>query len=135
MKIDQVRVCKCPQPTYRWDHDLCSECEAHIVVVDWEDADDEWTESIKSAHPTRAGTYDEYAMAMRMVGHRHSKGELVALVTWLLTKNKPHADAVTRAERAERVLAQIETWAGRRPILGVPLSHGQRDSQPKPEKT
>src|ERR1017187_9307219 len=46
----------------------------------WEDVKDEWSDQINAAFPTRSGSHDEYALAMRMVGHRHSKGELVALV-------------------------------------------------------
>ena len=63
----------------------------------WEDVDDEWTDAIRAAHPTRAGTFDQYATAMRMVGHRHSKGELVSLVTWLLARVPP---AIVRFEAA-----------------------------------
>jgi hypothetical protein len=53
---------------------------------DWEDVDDQWTEKIHAAHPARSGSHDTYATAMKMVGNRHSKGELVALVNWLLVK-------------------------------------------------
>lgn len=55
----------------------------------WEDGDDEWTMRIHAAHPGRSGAHDEYETAMRMVGNRRSKGELVALVTWLLTRVRP----------------------------------------------
>lgn len=54
----------------------------------WEDVEDEWTPAINAAHPSRSGSHDEYGTAMMMVGHRHSKGELVALVNWLLVLNK-----------------------------------------------
>jgi hypothetical protein len=57
-------------------------------AFDWEDVDDEWTKEIDAAHPTRGGSHEDYATAMKMVGHRHSKGELVALVCWLLSKRK-----------------------------------------------
>ena len=57
-------------------------------VRDWEDVDDEWTGAIKAAHPARSGSHDEWGTAMVMVGHRHSKGELVALVNWLLVANR-----------------------------------------------
>ncbi len=40
--------------------------------------------AIKAAHPVRSGRHDLYAKAMRLVGERHEKGELVELVTWLL---------------------------------------------------
>jgi hypothetical protein len=58
------------------------------LVLVWEDTSDEWSSAIKAAHPTQIDSHDEYAVAMRMVGHRHSKGELVALVTWLLVRLK-----------------------------------------------
>lgn len=54
--------------------------------IPWEDADDEWSKAIDAT--TRAETYEEYATAMKMVGHRHSKDALVALVTWLLARLK-----------------------------------------------
>lgn len=50
----------------------------------WNDYRDEWDRAIVEAFPTRSGSHDEYARAMEMVGNRHSKGELVALVNWLL---------------------------------------------------
>ena len=53
---------------------------------DWEDVADGWTEAIKEAHPTRIGSHKAWSEAMKMVGHRHSKGELVALVNWLLLR-------------------------------------------------
>jgi hypothetical protein len=60
-------------------------CIANLkAALHWEDAKDEWTERIRAAHPSRSGSHDTYATAMRMVGNRHSKGELVALVNWLL---------------------------------------------------
>jgi hypothetical protein len=52
----------------------------------WGDADDEWSAEIKAAHPSRTGAHENYAIAMKMVGNRHSKHELVALVCWLLGK-------------------------------------------------
>jgi hypothetical protein len=55
-------------------------------ALHWEDVDDEWTQAVKAAHPTRSDSHDQYAMAMKMVGHRHSKGELVSLVNWLLVE-------------------------------------------------
>jgi hypothetical protein len=51
----------------------------------WEDVRDEWTPHVDAAHPARdSGSHEEYGVAMRMVGHRHSKWQLVALVNWLL---------------------------------------------------
>jgi hypothetical protein len=54
--------------------------------MSWDDVEDEWTAEITSAHPTRSGAHDEYQTALKMVGNRHSKGELVNLVTWLLIR-------------------------------------------------
>lgn len=52
------------------------------------DRDDEWTQRIADAHPLNTGDHDTYAIAMQMVGNRHSKGALVELVNWLL-KGQP----------------------------------------------
>ena len=57
-----------------------------LESLPWRDVRDEWSEAIEAAFPTRSGSHAEYAMAMKMVGHRHSKGELVALVNWLLVE-------------------------------------------------
>lgn len=55
----------------------------------WEDREDEWTEQIDAAHPTRrVDAHEQYAIAMRMVGNRHSKHALVSLVSWLLVRLK-----------------------------------------------
>jgi len=43
-------------------------------------------EAIKAAHPLRSGRHDLYAEAMRLVGERHAKADLVDLVTWLLVE-------------------------------------------------
>ncbi len=40
--------------------------------------------AIKAAHPLRTGRHDLYAEAMRLVGERHGKGDLVEMVNWLL---------------------------------------------------
>ena len=42
--------------------------------------------AIAAAFPTRSGRHDLYAEAMRLVGERHDKGDLVDLVTWLLLR-------------------------------------------------
>jgi transcriptional regulator GlxA family with amidase domain len=52
------------------------------------DKDDEWTARIDEAFPTSSGSHEEYATALRMVGNRHSKAALVALVNWLLVEKK-----------------------------------------------
>lgn len=78
---------------------LCHECSADVVAFlatprEWEDVPDEWTAAIRAAHPAHgSGSHDEYGIAMQMVGHRHSKGELVALVNWLLVRLKAEENA------------------------------------------
>jgi len=71
----------------------CPSCWEAYLRGDWTDVKDEWSAQIREAFPTRSGSHAEYATAMKMVGHRHSKGELVALVNWLLvrlaSKEKP----------------------------------------------
>lgn len=59
-----------------------------MLQESWEDTADDWTIPIKAAHPTRSGSHDTWAVAMKMVGHRHSKYELVALVNWLLVETQ-----------------------------------------------
>lgn len=55
----------------------------------WENVNDEWTGAINAAHPTRRkDAHEQYSIAMRMVGHRHSKHALVSLVSWLLVQIK-----------------------------------------------
>lgn len=44
------------------------------------------TEQIHAAHPLRSGRHDLYAEAMRLVGERHAKADLVDLVCWLLLR-------------------------------------------------
>lgn len=57
------------------------------VASDWDDdREDRWSERIAKAHPTNTGLHTHYAIAMEMVGNRHSKGALVELVNWLLTE-------------------------------------------------
>jgi hypothetical protein len=57
-------------------------------ALHWEDVQDEWSAAIAAAHPTRNGSHHAYAVAMKMVGNRHSKAQLVALVSWLLQEKK-----------------------------------------------
>jgi hypothetical protein len=70
---------------------LCVSCtDATVALLDtsvWCDTPDEWTEAIMAAHPAHGSeAHDTYGVAMRMVGNRHSKGELLALVNWLLVR-------------------------------------------------
>jgi hypothetical protein len=73
----------------------------------WEDTADEWTAVIAAAYPTRSGSHDENGIAMRMVSSRRSKGQLVALVNWLLVEQS-NAIRELGAERetAQRVLTK-----------------------------
>lgn len=84
----------------------CEKLEDELAAMrEWKDVEDEWSEAINAAFPTRSGSHGQYGVAMKMVGNRHSKGELVALVNWLLVmRDNAHAAAVARAERAESEL-------------------------------
>ena len=57
-----------------------------VAWREWSDKNDEWSGPIDAAFPTKSGSHREYATAMQMVGRRHSKGALVALVNWLLVR-------------------------------------------------
>lgn len=113
--------------------DLLGMPRGGVSVVDylrarntWEDKKDEWTDAIRAAHPTRSESHDEWGTAMRMVGHRHSKGELVALVNWLLvSKNRVgkqlqefvHGTHNSFVDTHHRTVEQI--WKGLRDTLGI----------------
>jgi len=65
------------------------EGEAVGDPVLWKDRPDEWTDAILAAHPvnsTDPERHNRFALAMKMVGNRHGKYELVGLVHWLLTR-------------------------------------------------
>jgi hypothetical protein len=48
--------------------------------------------AIRAAHPLISGRHDLHMEAMRLVGARHSKGDLVDLVTWLLLRAEGSAN-------------------------------------------
>ncbi len=48
--------------------------------------------AIEAAHPLRTGRHDLYQKAMRLVGERHAKGDLVDLVVWLLLRAEPKTE-------------------------------------------
>jgi hypothetical protein len=55
----------------------------------WKDRPDEWTDDILAVHPvnsTDPERHNRFTLAMKMVGNRHGKYELVGLVHWLLTR-------------------------------------------------
>lgn len=62
-------------------------------------------EAIKAAHPTRTGRHDLYAEAMRLVGERHAKAELVELVNWCLYECAKRSDQQERA----KIVAYLRT--------------------------
>jgi hypothetical protein len=102
---------------------ILRECADRIdQLSSWEDTPDEWTQAIDAAFPTRSGSHDEYGMAIQMVSHRHSKGELVKLVNWLLIRlnaqakeiaehrtdrPNPHAEALRRAFRGALLPSEL----------------------------
>ena len=57
-----------------------------LTDEDWGDRKDQWTDAIQAEHPLNTKDYKTYEMAMEMVGNRHGKFALVALVNWLLRK-------------------------------------------------
>lgn len=68
-----------------------AQCSEETV---WQAADGAWgddldrklpeDDAIMAVFPTRSGRHDLYREAMRLVGAKHSKGGLVAVVNWLL---------------------------------------------------
>ena len=63
----------------------------------WTDTKDEWSSAIRAAHPIESDSHEEYAIAMRMVSSRYSKGELVSLINWLLVREKTSKVALDKA--------------------------------------
>jgi hypothetical protein len=80
---------------------------ARDAMKHWEDAPLPEDEVIRAAFPTRSGKHETYAEAMRLVGARHSKGQLVALVNWLLVAR----DAM-RAEARDAALVDAAEAIG-----------------------
>lgn len=119
-------------------------CE--IYAADLRAAHDEWSDkslpedaAISAAFPTRTGRHDLYAEAMRLVGAKHSKGALVALVNWLLAEANRLRDRIDELlNHREQYLSRIETLeAALRPFaeyqkaidegtLGSPFDEGIR---------
>jgi hypothetical protein len=86
-----LRVCEHGESLHPADADaIAGRLRAAVVESQnsdaWDDKPDEWTPEIEKAFPTRSGSHEAYGTAMRMVGNRHSKRELVALVNWLLVR-------------------------------------------------
>lgn len=63
-----------------------AEIEQLNKALEFKDQPDQWTDEIAESHPLKTGDHETYATAMEMVGNRHGKFELVALVNWLLKK-------------------------------------------------
>lgn len=110
--------------------DGCKACEDALTKLigevraewtgEWADKPTPEDEAIKAVFPTRSERHDLYGEAMRLVGARHGKFALVALVNWLLHR--------------------IEAGAGResakpqfQPLCGVPTgSKGRVCGYPLP---
>lgn len=85
-----------------------------VARAAWGDQEDEHTPAIEAAHPCSSGDHDTFAKALAMVGKRHGKYELVALVNWLLS----------RALKAEQ--ERDEAWRAfgfEKPAFGMSLAH------------
>ena len=91
--------------------------EARAKLTPWEDGPQPEDEAIHAAHPTRSGNHEAYAEAMRLVGSRHSKGSLIALVTWLLLRG---SDAWVERDAARAEIARLE---------GYCLGHKERNAE------
>ena len=85
------------------EHAECDALMTRIVKLEAEidrTSKDEWDDrelrpeeeaAIHAAFPTRSERHDLYAEAMRLVGAKRSKNELVKLVNWLLHRAEPPA--------------------------------------------
>lgn len=94
--------------------------------AEWSDKPDEWSEAIYAAFPTKSGSHEEYGMAMRMVRNRHSKGEVLALINWLLVKRRATVEVQT-IEWQVKLLVNghgVCTFDIDRPVQAKDSSHG-----------
>jgi cell division protein FtsB len=92
-----------------------------LRALDMHDKPDQWTKEIDAAHPmeTETDSYGRDEIAMKMVGNRHGKYELVDLVNWLLkcaddakaerSNSKKVERANARAERAEAEVKRLKS--------------------------
>jgi hypothetical protein len=77
-------------------------------VNEWDDRPIPEDAEIHAAFPTRSERHDLYAEAMRLVGAKRSKGELVKLVNWLLHKaEKPKQPTTDDIEWARAYLWRL----------------------------
>lgn len=83
--------------------------------------------AINAAFPTRSGRHDLYAEAMRLVGERHTKSDLVALVTWLLLRVEEAAGTRDHTADRKRAAAAIETLMDENDDLFRALSDGPKE--------
>lgn len=96
-----------------------AEAQVAELTKPWsEDKRDEYSDRISAAFPTESGSHEEYALAMKLVGNRHSKGALVGLVNWLLVESGRLRSAL------EYALSQIESseTGDSRTLIAVALS-------------
>jgi hypothetical protein len=68
----------------------------------WDDKDDDLSAAVLASHPVNSKRHDTYERAMDLVGNRHSKSALVALVNHLLIQTE---DAEKDARIAELLAA------------------------------
>lgn len=66
-------------------------------------------DEIRAAHPLRSKRHDLYAEAMRLVGERHAKGDLVDLVTWLLLRAE-RAESKAKAYALAEWTEELKAW-------------------------
>lgn len=67
--------------------------------------------AIDAAFPLKTGRHDLWAEAMRLVGERHEKGDLVELVNWLLFRNDESEKSL--ADARSKHTDTLQYWAGR----------------------
>lgn len=89
-----------------------AQLEAERDAQRWEDGPSPEDEAIMAAHPLRSGCHALHAQAMELVGARHSKGSLVALVNWLLHRVDAHPatpdnEKVVSAEREAEIRHEV----------------------------
>jgi hypothetical protein len=84
-------------------------------------------EEIEASHPVITGRHELYDEAMRLVGARHAKGDLVDLVTCLLT----------RIEKAEARVVELESRPSATPSVSEETNavSNEREARATPQET
>lgn len=88
-----------------------AKAQSELMSLSWDDRPLPEDKEIEAAFPTRSGNHEAYGEAMRLVGACRSKGRLVALVNWLLTRRDEATCGEYAAEEGFKIVTQARDAA------------------------